>query len=125
MKNFFSRLVAVVLCVLLLVPAAAAFADTAQPTEITVLFTHDLHSHLLPALDENGSEYGGYARLMTLSRQQKAIDPDAILVDGGDFAMGSLFQTAYPTSAIELRMMGAMGYDVTTFGPSTMVILFS
>jgi len=27
-----------------------------------------------------------------------------------------LFQTAYPTSAIELRMMGAMGYDVTTFG---------
>jgi 2',3'-cyclic-nucleotide 2'-phosphodiesterase (5'-nucleotidase family) len=30
--------------------------------------------------------------------------------------MGSLFQTAYPTSAIELRMMGAMGYDVTTFG---------
>jgi len=27
-----------------------------------------------------------------------------------------LFQTAYPTSAIKLRMMGAMGYDVTTFG---------
>ena len=30
--------------------------------------------------------------------------------------MGSLFQTAYATSAIELRVMGAMGYDATTFG---------
>ena len=85
--------------------------------EITILFTHDLHSHLLPSANENGvGEYGGYARLMTLIKQQKAIDPDAILVDGGDFSMGSLFQTAYATSAIELRMMGAMGYDATTFG---------
>ena len=42
--------------------------------------------------------------------------PQSILVDAGDFSMGSLFQTAYATSAIELRMMGAMGYDATTFG---------
>lgn len=91
-------------------------AETAED-EITILFTHDLHSHLLPAANETGGgEYGGYARLMTAIREQKAKDPDAILVDGGDFAMGSLFQTAYPTSAIELRMMGAMGYDATTFG---------
>ena len=53
---------------------------------------------------------------MTAIRQQRALDPNAILVDGGDFAMGSLFQTAYPTAALELRMMGAMGYDATTFG---------
>lgn len=91
-------------------------AETAED-EITILFTHDLHSHLLPAASETGGgEYGGYARLMTVIKEQKAMDPDAILVDGGDFAMGSLFQTAYPTSAIELRMMGAMGYDATTFG---------
>ena len=85
--------------------------------EITILFTHDLHSHLLPSADEDGEgEFGGYARLMTLIKEQKELDPDAILVDGGDFSMGSLFQTAYTTSAIELRMMGAMGYDATTFG---------
>ena len=94
-----------------------ASAQNASDDEITVLFTNDLHSHLLPSVNENGvGEYGGYARLMTLIRQQKAIDPDAILVDGGDFSMGSLFQTAYATSAIELRMMGEMGFDVTTFG---------
>jgi 2',3'-cyclic-nucleotide 2'-phosphodiesterase (5'-nucleotidase family) len=99
---------------LCLFPAAESTSDK---QEVTILFTHDLHSHLLPAANETGEgEYGGYARLMTLIKAQKTVDPNAILVDGGDFSMGSLFQTAYPTSAIELRMMGAMGYDVTTFG---------
>ena len=103
------------LCVLLCVCVFAQTPDQTQ--ELTVLFTHDLHSHLLPAATETGDgEYGGYARLMTAIRAEKEKAPDAVLLDGGDFAMGSLFQTAYPTSAIELRMMGAMGYDVTTFG---------
>ena len=114
LKRIFTLVLAALLCATMCIfPCFAADTDN----EITVLFTHDLHSHLLPSTNENGvGEYGGYARLMTAIKAQKAIDPDAILVDGGDFAMGSLFQTAYPTSAIELRMMGAMGYDATTFG---------
>lgn len=105
----------------LLVFLSSCFIVSAQNApaddEITILFTNDLHSHLLPSANENGEgEYGGYARLMTLIHQQKELDPNAILVDGGDFSMGSLFQTAYATSAIELRVMGAMGYDATTFG---------
>jgi len=88
----------------------------AEAGNVTILFTHDLHSHLLPSADGNGGEYGGYARLMTVINQQKDKYPHAILVDGGDFSMGSLFQTAFATSAIELRMLGAMGYDATTFG---------
>lgn len=88
----------------------------AQNQEATILFTSDLHSHLLPTTDLNGNEIGGYARLMSVINEQKEIDPYALLVDGGDFSMGSLFQSAYTTSAIELRIMGAMGYDVTTLG---------
>ncbi|MBR6726505.1 MAG: bifunctional metallophosphatase/5'-nucleotidase [Clostridia bacterium] len=111
-----SALFLAILTVLSLSLAVNASAGT-ESNEITVLFTHDLHSHLLPSANETGEgEYGGYARLMTAIKQEKALDPNAILVDGGDFSMGSLFQTAYPTSAIELRIMGKMGYDVTTFG---------
>ena len=115
MKKVFLRLGALGLCLVLLVnlfvPVIAAQEET-----VTVLFTHDLHSHFLPTAAESGGAYGGYARLMTAIREQRAKHPDAILLDGGDFSMGSLFQTAYAESALELRIMGAMGYDVTTFG---------
>ncbi len=114
MNGFLRRTGALLLALILvlsMVPAVFSAGDT-----VTVLFTHDLHSHLLPAVKEEGGEYGGYARLMTAIRAERERNPDAILVDGGDFSMGSLFQTAYPTSATELRIMGAMGYDATTFG---------
>ena len=115
MKRIIALCFVLILCASLCV---TSFAEApASEGELTILFTHDLHSHLLPAAKETGEgEYGGYARLMTAIRAQREKDPNAILLDGGDFSMGSLFQTAYPTSAIELRMMGAMGYDVTTFG---------
>ena len=114
----FKRLSALIMA-FVMIAAICILPVTAEESaeEITILFTHDLHSHLLPSSNESGEgEYGGYARLMTAIKEQKAKDPDAILVDGGDFAMGSLFQTAYPTSALELRIMGIMGFDVTTFG---------
>lgn len=116
MQKIFVRILCLVLVgVLLLSLAVTAFAAE-ENSSVTVLFTHDLHSHLLPAMGEDGEEYGGYARLMTAIERQRQIDPNAILVDAGDFSMGSLFQTGFASSAIELRMMGAMGYDATTFG---------
>lgn len=115
MKNGI-RFLSLLLCLSVLAGCFTGVMAAQEGTDATILFTHDLHSHFLPAVDEDGGEYGGYARLMTAIRRQRAIDPNAILVDGGDFAMGSLFQTAYPTDALELRMMGAMGYDATTFG---------
>ncbi len=114
--NLFRSLAAFVAIITLLGVFCAMPVYAESTDDVTVLFTHDLHSHLLPSAKEEGGTFGGYARLMTVINEQKAKDPDAILVDGGDFSMGSLFQTAYTTSAIELRMMGAMGYDVTTFG---------
>lgn len=112
LRRLFTLLLAAALAAGAMLPARA----DAPVTEAAILFTHDLHSHFLPADDGNGGVYGGYARLKTVIDEQKAIHPDALLVDGGDFSKGSLFQTAYSTSATELRIMGAMGYDVTTFG---------
>lgn len=111
-RRIFSLFLSMLLVLALALPA---FAD-APAVQATILFTHDMHSHLLPAVDESGAEYGGYARLKTAINSVKADHPDAILVDGGDFSMGSLFQTAYSTAATELRVMGALGYDATTFG---------
>ncbi len=123
-KVAFKRILSMALVfVVLTLTCISAIADTAtqeasasQDTSVTVLFTHDLHSHLLPSVSEDGGEFGGYARLMTVINQQKEKYPDALLVDGGDFSMGSLFQTCFADEALELRMMGAMGYDATTFG---------
>lgn len=122
MKNFFSRFLALTLAIISILSlfvgvfAKESTADYDTPETVTVLFTHDLHSHLLPARADDGGEYGGYARLMYAIKKQREKFPDSLLLDGGDFSMGSLFQTAYADSAIELRIMGAMGYDATTLG---------
>lgn len=112
LRRISAFLLALVMALALALPALA----DAPTTQATILFTHDMHSHLLPATDEAGREYGGYARLKTAIDAQKKLHPDALLVDGGDFSMGSLFQTAYADSALELRVMGALGYDAATFG---------
>ena len=115
MKHILVRILSMILILsTVLSLSVAVFAEDKE--QVTVLFTHDLHSHFLPSVKEGGGEFGGFARLMTVIKEQKALNPNAILVDGGDFSMGSLFQTAYATSALELRLMGAMGYDATTFG---------
>ncbi|HWT76357.1 MAG TPA: bifunctional UDP-sugar hydrolase/5'-nucleotidase [Mobilitalea sp.] len=90
-----------------------------QENSLTILFTHDLHDYLLPLKTlENGNaiSVGGYARLMTAIKEQKEKKPNTILVDAGDFSMGTPFQTIFQTDAPELRMLGAMGYDVVTLG---------
>ena len=111
---FFLALLLAVLCVL---PASAVAEGCTQETNVTtILFTHDLHSHFLPQSTAEGGESGGYARLKTVIDRERAVNPDALLVDGGDFSIGSLIQTLYTTQAAELRTMGAMGYDAVTIG---------
>lgn len=110
------------LCLVLLLALALSlsvsqvWAAEGTAEEITILYTHDMHSSFLPKQGENGRSRGGYARLKTLIDGQRQEHPNALVLDGGDFSMGSLFQTAYSTSALELRAMGQMGYDATTFG---------
>ena len=95
---------------------AAALLASGESHDAVILFTHDTHDHFYPAPSEDGGEYGGYIRLATLLKQERVKYPNAITVDGGDFSMGTLFQTIYATQAPELRALGAMGYDVTTLG---------
>ena len=111
-----------VLCsflVVFLILCALPFSVTAAPAEqgLTILFTHDMHDHILPMNDEDGGEYGGFARLATLLDQERAsAEYPVVTLDGGDFSMGTLYQTIFTNDAPELRLMGKLGIDVTTLG---------
>ena len=116
-RRFSAFFLALLLAALCALPAGAVTDDCTQETNVTtILFTHDLHSHFLPQPTAEGGESGGYARLKTVIDEKRAMNPAALLVDAGDFSIGSLIQTLYTTQAAELRTMGAMGYDAVTIG---------
>lgn len=123
MKNK-KRILTGLLAAALVVPLFAGSAQTAAAAEaagktLDVVFTHDTHSHLnsfSTVIDGESTEVGGFARIKTVIDEQKAENPDTLVVDGGDFSMGTLVQTVYEDEAAELRMLGAIGCEVTTFG---------
>jgi 2',3'-cyclic-nucleotide 2'-phosphodiesterase (5'-nucleotidase family) len=89
--------------------------------DLVILFTHDLHSYLLPhrIITEEGNQLqqGGYAKLAYLIKEQRLMHQNkTLLVDAGDFSIGTLFHTLFSREASELRLMEKMGYDVGTFG---------
>lgn len=109
--------------VLLLVAVPCAWPvcaqDAAPGTTVDIVFTHDTHSHLntfTTMVDGLETELGGFARMNTLIEAQRAQNPDTLVIDGGDFSMGTLIQTVFETQAAELRMLGHLGCDVTTLG---------
>ena len=107
--------------VLLLLLCCAEPAIAAGTADLTVMFTHDLHSYFSPhhALgpDGNRMDVGGYARLAgAVGEERRHNDDGTLLVDAGDFAQGTLYHTVFSSEALELRLMGAMGYDAITFG---------
>jgi 2',3'-cyclic-nucleotide 2'-phosphodiesterase (5'-nucleotidase family) len=92
-----------------------------SPRTVSILFTHDLHSQILPhaTADDDGAmrETGGFARLATAITRERSRHPSStIVVDAGDYSMGTLFHTLVMDRAVELRMLGLMGYDAGTFG---------
>lgn len=120
------RIMAVIMALfMLLVPSAIFAASGSQqerkdsPREISIIFSHDMHSHMdseRAVSDGKQIERGGMGRTATIIKQITAEYPNSWVVDGGDFSMGTAYQTVFETEASELRVMGAMGYDATTFG---------
>jgi len=87
--------------------------------EISIIFTHDMHSHFdADRYVENGkiSQRGGFAYMKSAIDNIKTRYPNSFLIDAGDFAMGTPYQTIFSTEAAELRLMGLIGFDATTLG---------
>ncbi len=94
----------------------------------TILHTNDMHSSLVgmgPAADytpftlNDDATRGGYARLATLIAERKQARQDqgpVLVLDVGDFSMGTAFGAAIRETGGELQLLSRMGYDATTFG---------
>jgi len=94
----------------------------------TILHTNDMHSSFIgmgPAVDytpftlNDDATRGGYARLAGLiakrKEARKAQGP-VLVLDAGDYSMGTPFGAATRETGGELQLMSLMGYDAITFG---------
>ncbi|MDO4540198.1 MAG: bifunctional UDP-sugar hydrolase/5'-nucleotidase [Syntrophomonadaceae bacterium] len=109
----------IVLCLSLLLSLGPTALAAEEGATLRVLFTHDLHSNLEPVSELRDGVYaerGGFARLKTVIDQEREEKGELLLVDAGDFAMGTLYHTIFSTEAAELMLMGQMGYDAVTLG---------
>jgi 5'-nucleotidase len=94
----------------------------------TILHTNDIHSNLIgmgPSSDytpftlNDDPTRGGFARLATLiARRKEARNAQGpvLILDGGDYSMGTAFGAAIRETGGELQLLSRMGYDATTFG---------
>ncbi|MEW6525509.1 MAG: bifunctional UDP-sugar hydrolase/5'-nucleotidase [Spirochaetota bacterium] len=110
-----------VLCCIIVLCAMPLFAQ-----DFTIIQTTDLHSHFLgfsPNIDytpdtiNDDTTVGGFARIATVINDiKKSRRNPVLLLDSGDFLMGSVFHLLCREEAFELRLMKKMGYDVITLG---------
>jgi len=93
---------------------------------LTIIHSNDMHSHFLgaspnidftPLTAGEDKTIGGWARIATVIKEVKQNHSNPVLVvDGGDFLMGSLFHMLSREQAFELRLLHMMGYDAVTLG---------
>jgi len=93
---------------------------------ITIVHSNDLHSHFLgappniaytPFITGDDETIGGLARIATVIKTVKQNRKNPVLIlDAGDFMMGSLFHMLSREHSFELRLLSMMGYDAVTLG---------
>ncbi|WP_079911154.1 5'-nucleotidase C-terminal domain-containing protein [Paenibacillus sp. 32352] len=86
------------------VPASAADATSGAAT-ITILHTNDIHSRV-----EESKEGIGYAKLSTLIKQQKAANPNTLVLDAGDTFHGQTIANLERGESI-VKIMNSIGFD--------------
>ncbi|MES1206003.1 MAG: bifunctional metallophosphatase/5'-nucleotidase [Pseudomonadota bacterium] len=97
--------------------------------KLIILHTNDIHSHFMaqgperdytPAITGDDATVGGLARMASAIGAAKmaaaAVGTPVLLLDAGDFEMGTLFELLATQAVPELKFMQAMGYDATTLG---------
>jgi 5'-nucleotidase / UDP-sugar diphosphatase len=127
-REFMAILAAAGATIILPEALAAATKEKTMKKTFTILHTNDMHSSLIgmgPSADytpftlNDDTTRGGYARLAGLIAKRKAAQADlgpVLILDAGDYSMGTPFGAATRETGGELQLMSLMGYDATTFG---------
>ena len=111
---------------LILLLVMGPYPSEAAVKSLTIIHSNDMHSHFLgaaPNIDYTPSgtgddrTNGGWARIATVIKKVKQQRSNPVLVvDAGDFLMGSLFHMLSREQAFELRLLSLMGYDAVGLG---------
>ena len=102
------------------------FSDAVIAQKLVIMHTNDMHSRITgygpelfytPEIVNNDKTLGGFARLAAIIDEQKAQNPNSLLVlDDGDFMMGTIFHALEPETGFEINLMKQIGYDAVTLG---------
>lgn len=96
-----------------------AVVVSAQERRLLVLHTNDTHSCIMPVnpnlADKSVAGRGGFLRRIAMLERERAVNPDLLLFDSGDFSQGSPYYTLYKGD-VEVELMNRMGYDAVVIG---------
>jgi 5'-nucleotidase len=119
------RIMVKTLCLLLLTSSLISVSAQTEK-RITILHTNDLHAHIegfapesdySPLTIGDDKTVGGFARIASIIRKEKeSVQGTTLVVDAGDFLMGTLFQGLEVKNGFQLRLMKTMGFDVACLG---------
>lgn len=122
MKRSFKRLswmLTLVMILSMLLPLGSVWAEDSNAVTITVLGSTDLHGRIYPweyATDSEDID-AGMAKIRTLVKQEKAANPNTILIDTGDTLQDNMMDI-FNDKPVHPMMEGLnyMGYDTWTLG---------
>ena len=112
-------LLSLLLGLIMLITSVCIANGETDKNKVDIMFLHDTHSHLNSfntVEDGETTVLGGFARIKTLINEQKEKNSETLVLDAGDFSMGTLVQVVFEEEAAELRMLGELGVEATTFG---------
>lgn len=90
-----------------------------QRVKLSVLYTSDMHSRIEPFADDyyhkTYAGKGGFARLATRIKELKRLNPNTVLLDSGDYLVGTPYFNYFRGEA-EMKAMNLLGFDAITIG---------
>lgn len=86
---------------------------------LEILHTNDTHSCVMPLnpnlADTAVAGRGGFLRRVAMVKEERAKNPNLLLIDSGDFSQGSPYYTLF-RGEVEVGLMNEMGYDAVAIG---------